>query len=354
MKAIQYFSTLKNVISKIRDARGSKKGTNNILDFLIVILLHEFAVLIFVADFKFSYPCTIIGLSFLMIISTFVLGAYHFYISQNKHRLLDIITLICLGIIIFIYSPFILLHIVYSAITRKTNLVFLSKSIELMLSIILLLIISGAFIFAVSEMGSSNKLAAKLLFIIVLIIFNFLKILLVWLCFRGPKNQYSRYKIHQELRYLGEFFISICIFIKHIIVNDNLDFAFSVFVIITAWTAIKRGKERFGTNAKYRACLQSILCDLENCNQILSFSEADVLHIRFNIDTTYLSLGKTNGNSKITNAIKSLYEFLYEPISETDNPNIKKFRLKTHQQSKDKMQEEIYNLLNELVRALPR
>ncbi len=358
MKKIK--KVVSDFIDTIKKARGSRTEwltkCEKILFVLVMILLSVFIIIIskgLVWGIVFS-----VFLSFCSIVS--FLGGYRYLTSESKIVFLDILTAICLICLILVYLVPVLCLEIIIRLTQKVNLRYLSRNIELFFLLIILSTIFAMLVYVTSQYYSKEPLLAKISYIIVLIVFNIVKSGLVYLTAIGRNKAYIRYKINQELTYVGEFLVSLFLLIRQFLPGEDIELMLSVFLIISAITAIKSGLVKFIENTKQTNCLNKILMDLENCSDYLaSLDPQTEVRVRFLIDTNFLGIFYRNGRKKVKKAIRSICVLAYSeesiPEKKQSNEYIPRvFHRHTYNCTVSELQIQIKKVLNEIVKALQK
>lgn len=345
-----------NKIDKTRGSRTKWLGSKEILALISVMIILS---LIVVFMLKWSAFGKVLGICLLTNSVVAFFGWYRFITTKSKNIFLEILTVFGLIFVALFYTPVILIFYIYNRITQRINLKYLSRNIELFLLLILLFMSTAAFVFVESEHYAEQALFVKLCYIFAIIKFNILKRVLVWMFARGRKKAYTRYKINQELKYIGEFLVSIFLLIRQLFDQKDIELLLSVFLIISALSAIKSVIINFKGNIKQINCVHTILTDLENCVDCLSSENQNTkLRIRFLIDTTSLVVCFDGRNKKLKNAIQSIFDLVFsEEVKFSDQMGCKNTRSLVHRPytyncTVAELQTRIGLTLDEIARAL--
>lgn len=347
-----------NKIDKTRGSRTKWLGSKEKLGLICVMIILS---LIIVIMLKWSAFGIVLGICLFVNSVVAFLGWYRFITTKTKNIFREILTVFCLVFVALFYTPVLLIFIIYNVITQRINLKYLSRYIELFFLLFGLATFTAAFIYystIYSEIyfPKNSHIVKMILYIVSILIFNLIKVGFVHLVAHGKEKAYTRYKIYQELQYIGEYIVSVFLLLRYFFNEKDIEMLFSIFLFVSAITVVKQRKEYFKANIKQIECLRRILSDLEKCGYCLdSIDEETVLRVRFLFDTTFLGLCCSHGKKKVKNAMQSIFYLVYlekPSLDDIQNKQGSVFHLHTYNCTAANLRIQVNIALNEIAKAL--
>lgn len=349
------------LINKINKTRGSRTKWLGSVEILVLISVMIILSLIITVMFKWSAFGIVLGICLFVNSVVAFFGWYRFITTKSKNNFIDLLTGLGILFVALFYAPYFLFVSIYIGLTQRFNLKYLSRNIELFFLLFGLATFTAFFIYystIYSKMyfPTYSHFVTIILYIFSIIIFYSLKIGFVNLVAHGKEKAYMRYKIYQELKYVGEFLVSVFLLIRQFFNQKDIEMLFSIFLFVSAITVVKQRKKYFKANIKQIECLSRILSDLEKCGYCLdSIDEKTELRVRFLIDTTFLGVCCSNGKKKVKNAMQSIFYLVYLEKPSFDDIHNKQgsvFHLHTYNCTAADLRTQVNIALNEIAKAL--